>query len=206
MRSTRSAAGSARASGGVARTRPACAARRSPSPPPRMAAVSPRCTGYGARGVRGRREHVVRRDAPPRTAAEHTAHPRLLRPGPGERVGPGRRELGLGAAQEAGADLRRAGPQHQRRRHAAPIGDPAGRDHRHPHRVGDGGHQRDQPDESPPPPRRRRRLPRCPPASMPCATITSAPAASAAIASATVETLANQVILRAFSRATNSGG
>ena len=48
--------------------------------------------------------------------------------------------------------------------------------------------------------------PRWPPDSMPCATTTSAPAASAARASATVVTLANQAIPRAFMRSTNSGG
>jgi len=48
--------------------------------------------------------------------------------------------------------------------------------------------------------------PRCPPASIPCATITSAPAASAACASATVETFANQAMPARFSLATNSLG
>src|SRR5207244_5807538 len=48
--------------------------------------------------------------------------------------------------------------------------------------------------------------PRCPPASIPCAMITSAPAASAFFASATVVAVANHVIRRDFNSATNGGG
>ena len=50
------------------------------------------------------------------------------------------------------------------------------------------------------------KLPRCPPASAPCATTASAPAASAASASATVVTVAHQAMPLALNRATISGG
>ncbi len=49
-------------------------------------------------------------------------------------------------------------------------------------------------------------VPRWPPASMPCAMTTSAPAATAASASATVVTLANQLMPFSFIRATKAGG
>src|SRR5947208_5512294 len=48
--------------------------------------------------------------------------------------------------------------------------------------------------------------PRCPPASIPCATITSAPAVSAAFASATVVAVANQQIRQDFNSATKEAG
>jgi len=48
--------------------------------------------------------------------------------------------------------------------------------------------------------------PRCPPASIPCAMITSAPAASAAFASANVVAVVNHEIRRDFNSETNDGG
>jgi hypothetical protein len=50
-----------------------------------------------------------------------------------------------------------------------------------------------------------RKAPRCPPASIPCATIASAPASSAAFASVTVVAFANHRIPRAFSSDTKAG-
>ena len=50
------------------------------------------------------------------------------------------------------------------------------------------------------------KAPLWPPASMPCATITSAPASSAIRASVTVVALANHLIPLALKRITNSGG
>ena len=50
------------------------------------------------------------------------------------------------------------------------------------------------------------KAPRCPPASIPCAMTTSAPATSASFASATVVAVANHVIRRDFSSATKLGG
>jgi hypothetical protein len=50
------------------------------------------------------------------------------------------------------------------------------------------------------------KAPRWPPASMPCATIAAAPASHAALASATVVTVANHFMPRDFMRSTNAGG
>src|SRR6202045_4319941 len=50
------------------------------------------------------------------------------------------------------------------------------------------------------------KAPRCPPASMPWAMITSAPAVSAAFASATVVAVANHEIPQDFNSETNDGG
>ena len=53
-----------------------------------------------------------------------------------------RGHLGFRAAQIGGADLHARRPQRERRRDAAPVGDAAGRDHRHLHGIHHLRHQR----------------------------------------------------------------
>ena len=97
-----------------------------------------------------------------------------------------RREIfASGQQQVGGADLHARRAERERRRDAARIGDAAGRDHRHLHRIDDLRHQRERadlrrPDSS------VRNMPRWPPASTPCAMIASTPRASSQRASATV--------------------
>ena len=53
-------------------------------------------------------------------------------------------DRGFGAMKIGGAELHRACAEHEGRGNAAPVGDPAGGDHRHRHRIGDLRQQREQ--------------------------------------------------------------
>ncbi len=91
---------------------------------------------------------------------------------------------GLGGGLEAGADQRPGGTEGQRGGHAAPVGDPARGQHRHRRRQVD--HDRHE----------RQRGPAVPgavaAASVPCATMTSAPRSSACRASSRLGDLDDQ--------------
>ena len=114
-------------------------------------------------------------------------------------------QLHLGATQEPRSDLDGAGAEHQRRGHAARVGDAPGGHHGDPHGIRHRGQQREQPDH----PRlgvlRPERCRDDRPLRSP-GDDRIAPAASACFASSTEVAVANQATPRPFRRATNSGG
>ena len=108
-----------------------------------------------------------------------------------------------GHRKKTGADLHGARPQQQRRRRPPP------RSQSRPSPPRESQPRSRSPEAArttPPVPASGRagsKQPRCPPASTPCATIASAPAAAACRASATLVTLAHQEMPRSFSRKAN---
>jgi len=153
----------------------------------------------------GQSANLVGRDAAAEPAGKTAGQHRRLGFQFGQRIGPGGIGFGLRAAKKCGADLHGARPEDQCGGDAAAVRDPAGCDDRQRHFIGEPRHQGEQPDCLV---LRRRGIERAAVTAglhaLP--TIASAPAASAARASASVVAQANQEIPRDLREATNLSG
>ena len=139
----------------------------------------------------GSGERVRGRDAAASSTRERPCQGCVFGTGTADGVGPRRRDVGFWCAEKRRADLYSGRAELDRCGNAAAVADSAAGNDRHTNRIDDRRYAV----------RTARRVflsrgvakaPRCPPASIPCATTTSAPASSAATASATLVAVANQ--------------